>query len=400
MLQILRNLGRRRLRSALTISGIVIGIFALTTMGAIAAHFNQLLDVGVKYYGSSISVGPPDQQQGALLPASTADSMRQVDGVRGVFPAYRMPLKPGSSFGFGGPPHTIADRIPPETALTQPQTVVAEGRDLTPGRDGDVVLGATVATELARRVGDTVDLPLEPVDAPPDFAVHRFTVVGILRETGTGPDGYAYIDDADARLLLRDTLPPTLRANLDLTRLVPGFTVYGAGGDTLAQLDAIATRINRSVPGVKAAKPSVAVHGFEQFVATLTAITTAVGVLALVIGSLSVINTMVMAVSERVREIGLKKAVGAPGGRVLREYLLESAAIGLIGGVLGFLLGLGVTDAADVAGRSSGLELFLVTPELTALVIGFAVVLGALAGVLPAIRAARMDPVTALRMTT
>ncbi|HEX9411914.1 MAG TPA: ABC transporter permease, partial [Ktedonobacterales bacterium] len=68
MIEIIRNLARRKLRSTLTISGIVIGIFALTTMGALAAHFNQQLDVGVQYYGSSIQVGAPAGQQIPLLP--------------------------------------------------------------------------------------------------------------------------------------------------------------------------------------------------------------------------------------------------------------------------------------------------------------------------------------------
>jgi putative ABC transport system permease protein len=400
MLEILRNLARRKLRSTLTIAGIVIGIFALTTMGAISAHFNQLLTVGVNYYGSRVTVGPPDQQLGALLPISTAGAISQVDGVRAVFPAYRTPLKPGSSFSFGGPPEGIVNGIPDETALSQPRITIARGRDLAGGRNGEVVLGSTVATDLKKQVGGTVELPVQPADAPPDFAAHQFTVVGILQETGTGPDANAYVDDADARLLLRDTLPPAFRSSLDLTQVAPGFTVYGAPGASVAQLDAVATRINNSVPGVKAARPSVAVRGFTQFVSTFTAITTAAALLALIIGGLSVINTMVMAVSERVREIGLKKAVGASGSRVLREYLMESAVIGLIGGVIGFLLGFGLTSVVDAAGGAGGLNIFLVTPALMALVIGFAVVLGSLAGVLPAIRAARLDPVAALRMTT
>jgi putative ABC transport system permease protein len=399
MLEILQNLRRRKLRSGLTISGIVIGIVALTAMGAMAAHFNQLLGSGVQYYGSSIAVGAPTGQQAPLLPLSKMDEIRTVDGVDAVFPAYSFPVKAGGGFSFGGGSELIVNSIPAQQARSLPRTKIAAGRDLTATERGEVVLGTSLANELKKSVGDTINLPVKPADAGSDFVNHTFTVVGILDKTGTAPDGYAYIGESDAQMLLADALPAAIREHMDLGQLAPGFTVYGRPGTSLAELDLIAERINAQVVGVKATKPSVAVNGFKQFVAIFTAITTGAALLALIIGGLSVINTMIMAVSERVREIGLKKALGANSGDIIREYLLEAAMIGLIGGVVGYLLGVGLTTAINAAGRASNLELFLITPTLTFLVIGFAVILGAIAGVLPAIRAARLDPVIALRAT-
>ena len=129
-----------------------------------------------------------------------------------------------------------------------------------------------------------------------------------------------------------------------------------------------------------------------------TAITTAAALLALVIGGLSVVNTMFMAVAERVREIGLKKAVGATTFDVMREFLLEATFIGLIGGLLGYALGVAIVVIRNVFfPAADGSTLFLITPTLTIFAIGFATVLGAAAGVLPAWRAASLDPVIALR---
>jgi putative ABC transport system permease protein len=116
-----------------------------------------------------------------------------------------------------------------------------------------------------------------------------------------------------------------------------------------------------------------------------------------VVGGLSVINTMLMAVTERVREIGLKKAVGARVGHILREYLLEAVVIGAIGGGIGLLLGWGLTSVINAATASSNLTLFLLSWRLVIVAILFSVGLGAAAGIIPALRASRMDPVQALR---
>jgi putative ABC transport system permease protein len=397
-MELLRNLARRKLRSALTILGIVIGIFALTTMGAMAEHFNALLDGGVKYFGSNVQVGPPNGQA-AILPMSKMEELERVDGVEAVFPAYQFLAKPGTVIVSFGVPDEILSWDSAEQRRSALKITVAQGHLLNPNRRGEVVLGSSIANELKKKVGDTVDLPIRPADAGPDFVNHPFKVVGILNSTGTAPDSSAYVTVPDAQMLFRDTLPLAIRNSIDPTQVTQGFTVYGRPGASINELDAIATRINHQVSGVKATKPSDLVDQFESGGAIFTAITTAAAILALVIGGLSVVNTMIMAVTERSREIGLKKAVGAHTAHILREYLAEATLIGLLGGVIGYGLGVLLTNLMNLAGKASNMELFLITPNLTVIALGFAVALGALAGVIPALRAARMDPVVALRTT-
>src|SRR6266550_3360829 len=296
LVEILRNVTRHKLRSFLTISGIVIGVLALTTMGALAENFNALIDGGVKYFG------------------------------------------------------------------------------------------------------DTIDLPVKPADAKPDFVNHTFTVVGILNETKTAPDTFAYINLTDGQMLLKDSLPAALQSSFNVTQITEGISVYGQAGTSLGALDKIADQINSQVTGVKATKPSDLVNGFKSGGAIFTAITTAAALLALIIGGLSVVNTMFMSVAERVREIGLKKAVGATTRNIMGEFLIEATLIGLIGGLVGYGLGvLVVVLRNQFFAPADGSSLFLITPALTIFAIGFATALGAVAGVLPAWRAARMDPVIALR---
>jgi putative ABC transport system permease protein len=398
-MQIIRNLARRKLRSTLTILGIVIGIFALTTMGAMAEHFNALLNGGVQYFGSSIQVGAPDGQA-AILPTSKLDELKRVNGVDAAFPSYGFLAKPGAvnSVSFGVPDE-IVSWDPQEQDRSALKTSLAQGRFLASGSRGEVFLGSSISNELKKKVGDSIDLPIRPADARPDFASHTFTVVGILNPTRTAPDSFAYVSVPDAQTLFKDSLPAAIRDTVDATQVAQGFTAYGSQGAPLSALDQTATRINQQVGGVKATKPSDLVNAFKAGGATFTAITTAAAVLALVIGGLSVVNTMIMAVTERFREIGLKKAVGAHTGHVLREFLTEAVLIGFLGGAIGYGIGVALTNLLNLAGRPSNLELFLITPTLTAIALGFAVALGALAGVIPALRAARLDPVTALRTT-
>src|SRR5207248_657658 len=253
--------------------------------------------------------------------------------------------KPGSanavSFGI---PDYISNLDPRANDYSAVKLQIAQGLNLTTGSTGEVVLGSDFATEFKKSVGNTIDLPIRAKDAPPDF--------------------------------------------------VNGATVYGKPG---ADLDKLADKINAEVPGVKATKPSVLVASFNAGGAIFTAITTGAALIALVVGGLSVINTMLMAVTERVREIGLKKAVGAKVGHILREYLLEAVLIGGIGGSIGLLLGWGLTSLINAATASSNLTLFLLSWRLVIVAILFSVGLGAIAGIIPALRASRMDPVRALR---
>jgi putative ABC transport system permease protein len=298
------------------------------------------------------------------------------------------------SFGI---PDTIVASDPLENNWSVFKLTYAQGHQLDANSTGQVVLGSTIAKEFNRKIGDSVDLPVRPPDAKPDFVNHRFTLVGILDPTLTAPDTFAYINIADGQMLLKDSLPIAIRDQIDVSKITEGIDVYGKPGSSISDLDKIADRINAQVTGVKATKPSVIVNGFKSGGAIFTGITTAAALLALVIGGLSVVNTMFMAVAERIREIGLKKAVGATTRHIMGEFLLEATLIGALGGLIGYGLGVAITVIANATTPPGQSTLFLVTVRLTVFALGFAIALGAVAGLLPAWRAARLDPVTALR---
>jgi putative ABC transport system permease protein len=396
---IVRNLGRRKLRSFLTITGIVIGIVALTTMGAVAANFDALLGGGVAYYGDHVMVEDSGAPAG-LLPTGVValGKVTEVERVRGVaaaFPEIMLLANPGKVqvVNLSLPDYVTASN-PREAAYRSVDPGLASGRQLGAGARGEVVLGSSIASEFGRRVGDTIDLPVRPAGAPADFVAHTFQVVGVLAQTRTIPDTGAYVSLADAQMLLVDSLPAAIRGTVQASTLANSIDVYGTPG---ADLDALAGRVNAEVPGVKAIEPSMEVSAFRSGGAIFTAITTGTALLALVIGGLSVLNTMIIAVTERVREIGLKRAIGASTLTIVREVVLEATVIGFTGGAIGLGLGAGATFLVNAVTPPTQPTLFLVTPGLAALALGFATALGALAGLVPALGAARLDPVTALR---
>ena len=394
-MELIRNLWRRKLRSILTITGIFMGILALVTMGGLAEHFNALIDGGVKYFSNNVQVSESSNGgfSGGIMQLSVKTQLEQVEGVAVASPGVSLSAKPGDiSGGFGGS-DTITNYDPKANEFTAFKTTLASGRRVSDDSRGEVVFGSSIAKEFKKSVGDMIDLPVRPPDAKPDFVNHPFKVVGILQPTLTVPDSFAEVSLHDAQQLFGDQLPPAIKGTLDPYNLVGGMAVYGKPG---ADLDKIADRINKEVPGVKAIKPSVLVSQFKTFSLTFTAITTVAALLALVIGGISVVNTMLMAVTERVREIGLKKAVGARTGHIVREFVSESTLIGALGGVLGLAVGAATIVLLNNAfGGNSGI--FLLTPRLAIGSLLFAILLGAVAGLLPALKAARMDPVLALR---
>lgn len=395
MKEIIRNLTRRKLRSILTISGIVIGILALTTMGALANNFNALLDGGVKYYAAYVPVADANSNGvtgGGVLALSKQPELEAVPGVAHVFPSVSVAAKPGAlqvvSFGV---PDFISSYDPAEDQYAGLKTTFASGGNVT--QSGQIILGSTFAKEFGKRVGDTIVLPVKPSDAPANFVQHTYTVVGLLNQTLTAPDTGAYLDLADAQQLFKEQLADALQANFDATRYVTGFDVYGTPGTNLDQL---ADRVNASVSGVTAVRPSDFVRSYDQG-ARFNAIALGAALLALAFGAHFLVNAMQTSVTEDTRHLGLKVAFGARPWHIAGERLIAATGLALAGGAAGVVLGTGLSAILDLTGRSIGMDLFWVTGRLLALTLGLAVALGLGAGLAPALRAARLDPNQALR---
>ncbi len=219
-------------------------------------------------------------------------------------------------------------------------------------------------------------------------------MVGILEPTLSIPDYIAYVPLSAAQRLLSASLAAPIRAAIPEADLASQVMAYPADGVTVEQL---AERIEARVEDVATVTQADYDQQLGSSVTLINSILIGVALISLVVGGLSVINTMAMSVAERTREIGVKRAIGGTRGQIIRELVGESAVIGLIGGLLGVALGSAVVAVANEAGRSSGTLLFTFSPVIALFAVLFSTVLGMLAGFVPAWGAARLDPVQALR---
>jgi putative ABC transport system permease protein len=197
----------------------------------------------------------------------------------------------------------------------------------------------------------------------------------------------------DAQALLQESLPASFRDRVDPSSLASVITVYGKRG---TDLDKLADQITARVAGVSATRPSDYVRGFDQG-ASFDAVAAVAGGLTVLFAGLVLVDTMLIAVSERSGEIALKMLLGARAWHVAAEQVLEALLLGLAGGVIGFALGVGLSDLLDLAGRSIGMDIFYVSDHVAKITLGLTVALGLAGGIVAALRAARLDARLALR---
>lgn len=371
MIEILRNMSRRKVRTGLTIFGIVVGIFAVTVMGSMVEYFNGLIDNAREGASEAIIVSPKGGIRASLSEADV-NRIERVRGVQAAVPQVATFFESLSSVSFGPPDQVIG--VPPEQILElwSPDDLAA-GRFPERGDTYQMVVGTSIAKKEKLALGSTLN-----------WRDKDFQIIGLLKETQTAPDGWLI---APMDIVQKTIERPGLITQINV---IP---------EDKTQVAELTERIKDRVDNVNVQTLEEQLDAIEQGLAVFNAILLSSAVLAAIIGGLAVVNTMIMSVSERTPEIGLKKAIGATNGNIIGEFLMEAAVIGLLGGAIGFLLGWGVAGLLNVGATEAlgGTEIFKITPRLAAIAVGFAVALGVAAGLLPAWSASRLDPVVALR---
>ena len=403
-----RNLLRYRRRTLLTALLITLGVMALLLFVAAAGSFKQTmvgsitdsmlghLQVHRKGYTQSIDNLPLNLSLQPNAVSKIEDALKADPDVA----AYSLRVKLGAMFSNFAENTSIrlngVDPAAEDAAVPALRERINEGDKTGPlVEPGKVLIPTLLARGMKVKVGDSVVLVV--TNASGSVNGKTFIVGGVL-EGITGPggrDGYIHINDA--RELLRMDKPEVMEIAVRLK--------------SIDKLDAVQKRLNTKLDEIqnKEGKPATELHlwsdlsPFANIVRMIDLMTLFIRIMLIAIVLVSVMNVMLMAVYERIREIGTLAAIGTQPGKLMAIFLSEGLLLGLVGAVVGIGLSYAVVAFLNINPLvfSFGREQITLHPTLQLMevggVLGLAVLVSALASLQPAWRAARMDPIQALR---
>lgn len=401
----IRSLGANKMRAALTMLGITIGVGAVITLMSVGQGVSRYIASQFEGLGTNLlfvfpgefrpGSGPPGRATTAVL--TQADVLALADPARVPEAAYIVPVVGRTVLATA---RDSASNAP--VRGTSPDYVSARNYQVLAGRfitEGDmderarvVVIGQTTLNHLfapdEEALGATIRLNGTP-----------FRIVGILEKKGASPFG----DDDDTiiipyptavRLFQARTARGEPRVNLILAQAIDP-----TRQDVLIQQISEVLRDQHGIPyrgddDFTILSQQDLMSAFEQVTSVLTIFLGAIAGIALVVGGIGIMNIMLVTVSERTKEIGLRKAVGAKRGHVLTQFLIESVVLSLLGGLLGIVVGAlgswGIRQAVPELDTT-------ITLQSVLLATGFSAVVGLFFGLYPAWRASALRPIEALR---
>ncbi len=401
------NIAVRKLRSILTMLGVIIGVASvLTTLGigrgASADIMQQIGSEGLTLLlvqsGSMFDeIRTSDRPLTMADVAALSDRSLHPDIVQAV-PLYRQYIFPGAGNNTG-----FLEVVGTTAAYAEIHSLeLAQGRFLTETEIAQstksVVIGADVVQRLLAgtdAVGQSLRIDRQP-----------YTVVGVLKRQGWGRfgnlDGSAIIPLAVAQ-----------------DRLRPSFTAHRHRGEyTVSEIHVNAASIERANAAARQIEQTLRLRRaltadeandftidnqawllerVNSVAATLTAFLAGIGAISLLVGGIGIMNIMLVSVTERTREIGLRKAVGAHNRDILLQFLAEALMLTLVGGLIGIAISFGLAEVVESFSTPDFPLVVLIEPGSLAAAVSVSAACGLLFGLYPAIRATRLDPIEALR---
>jgi putative ABC transport system permease protein len=393
----LRAIVRSKLRSTLTVLGILIGVAAVVIVVALGAGVQQQIIGHISNLGANvIFIGSQSTQSSG---ARSSDVNRLTEADARALVAEATSIADVAPFSATAAQVIAGDR----NAATQ---VMGTTRSYFTVRNYSVGRGEmfTESEELLKAkvciIGETVREKLfgagDPIGQYVRIGRYPYRVVGLLTKKGQSPFG----EDQDDRVILplgsyRARIQPSAPGRVQL--LIASATNERTVDRAVSQAEEILRQRHRIGPDEE---PDFVIRtqaefrrSFEQILGTLSALLSSIAAVSLLVGGIGVMNIMLVSVTERTREIGIRMAIGASTGNIMTQFLVEAVVLSFIGGLFGLVIGALVIV---MLGRALGWSLVLPIPAVIA-AMGTSAAIGIVFGFFPARRAALMDPIVALR---
>jgi putative ABC transport system permease protein len=391
----LLSVRRNVLRSFLTLLGIVIGVAAVIAMITIGSGTTQKVRNDISKLGSNLLVvraARPDRSGSIAFNPRQLDERdfaalaKGLDSVKAVSAAAQKQVR----VVYG------AENVAAEVTGTDPAYFVA--------RDWNLALGRLFTESEARGgtgvcvIGETVRKQFFGAGDPQgqSIRVNRMSckVIGVLESKGTSGFGQ---DQDNVVLMPLSAFQRRIAGNRDIESIYVAALDGVATSAVQADIETILRETRRIAPD---ADDNFDVRDMTQIADAMTSATTtmtgmlgAVAGVSLLVGGIGIMNIMLVSVTERTREIGIRLAIGAHEKHILIQFLVEATVLSLLGGLIGIALGLSLAGAASMALSIP----FAPSLAIIALAVGFSALIGMVFGFFPALRGARLDPIDALR---
>jgi putative ABC transport system permease protein len=383
------------LRSLLTVIGLVIGVGSVVTLVAVgngsAAEVNDQFSrlgsttmtvMGGRGFGGGVRGAAGSSES---LTLADADAIDQLDSVRAVAPVVQTQ-------------QTITNGATSVQATVKGTTTAIQGVDNLQLNGGAFfsgfaeerglklgVLGASLAADLGLS-------PRQAIGATLDVGTERYLVVGVLTESGQG----AQSQDDSLLVPLNAIKGRLVSADPSVSQLRVA-AADGAADSYRNQVTAILRTSHQLGPDddndFLTLDPTSLIEASQASSTNFTRLITAIAAISLIVGGIGVANVMLVAVRERIREIGIRRAIGARRRDIVAQFLTEATVLSIIGGLLGVAAGLGLAVALPHLTD----QRTIVSYPAAALALGISALVGIVAGLGPANQAAALDPATALR---
>ena len=363
---IFKNLLRQPVRAGLTLLGISVGITTVVALGIITSGLKSTFSDVLTMAGADFMVAQDGSADLSFSTVPEGDEARvaQLPGVARAVPALMHITQ------MGGNPFFILMGFRPEDLAFSPPRIV-EGALLSAGATDEIMLGDSAAAALGKGVGDTLT-----------FGDRTFRVVGVYHAGALWEDNGA---------------KTSLAAAQDVAAKPGSISVIYVTVAEGASVKSVAASVERTFKHLASITNTGDVGKVDQGVRLLDAANLAISILAVGIGAIGVMNTMIMSVFERTREIGILRAVGWSGARVLRMILAESLMLCVVAAFAGSALGTGASRAVILVPAIGNLLEPVYTVDIFIRALLVATVVAVVGAAYPAYRAVRLTPMQALR---